>query len=196
LLTEHKTEVENKLQTKQRKFQSKQIEKQFEVNTSFKELVEKAQAKIKAKEYKLAEKVLEKLHTEIEEHEQDLLIADASPFGWLAVAKVRGTAELPKHLRKRLEQVDQELQAQKTRYNGGARKKFAGVSAASSEPVTRRGEKRSGPEEALYHAGRQLRSGTCSHCKKELHYYKECPQFWQKVQESRLAKAKEDSNTN
>jgi hypothetical protein len=195
LLTEHKAEVENKLQTKQRRFQSKQLEKQFEVNSGFKELVEKAQAKLKLREFKLVEQTLEKLYADIEQHEQDLLIADSSPFGWLAVAKIRGTAELPKNIRKRLEQVDRELSAQRNR-NGGARKKFGGVSGASAEPVTRRADKRSTPEEALFQAGKQLRTGTCSHCKKELHYYKECPLFWTKVQESRIAKAKEESGAN
>jgi hypothetical protein len=195
LLTEHKAEVENKLQTKQRRFQSKQLEKQFEVNSGFKELVENAQAKLKLREFKLVEQTLEKLIVDIEQHEQDLLIADSSPFGWLAVAKIRGTAELPKNIRKRLEQVDRELSAQKNR-NGGARKKFGGVSGASAELLTRRDDKRSTPEEALFQAGKQLRTGTCSHCKKELHYYKECPLFWAKVQESRLAKAKEESGAN
>jgi hypothetical protein len=195
LLTEHKAEVENKLQTKQRRFQSKQLEKQFEVNSGFKELVEKAQSKLKLREYKLVEQLLEKLYVDIDQHEQDLLIADALPFGWLAVAKIRGTAELPKNIRKRLEQVDRELSAQKNR-NGGARKKYGGVPGASAEPVIRRADKRSTPEEALFQAGKQLRAGTCSHCKKELHYYKECPLFWAKVQESRIAKAKEESGAN
>jgi hypothetical protein len=41
------------------------------------------------------------------------------------------------------------------------------------------------PEELLYNASRQIRAGTCSHCKKENHFYRECPDFWTKVQESR-----------
>jgi hypothetical protein len=52
------------------------------------------------------------------------------------VAKVRGTAELPKNISKRLEQVDRELTAQKGRQNGGIRTRFGGVQAASTEPIT------------------------------------------------------------
>jgi hypothetical protein len=46
LISEHKAEVESKLQTKSRRFQSRQIEKQYEINTGFKDLVEKALSKL------------------------------------------------------------------------------------------------------------------------------------------------------
>jgi hypothetical protein len=98
-------------------------------------------------------------------------------------------------LRKRLEQVDKDLAAQRGK-NGGARGKFSSISRQGQEPITRRGDRRLTPEEALYQAGRQVRQGNCSHCKKEYHYYKECPAFWTKVQESRAAKAKEDASAN
>jgi len=47
LLTEHKQEVEAKLQSKQTRFTSKPLEKQYDVNADFKELTEKAQAALK-----------------------------------------------------------------------------------------------------------------------------------------------------
>jgi hypothetical protein len=190
LLSEHKAEIDSKLQSKQRRFGNKQIEKQYEVNESFREQAEKILLKIKAGESKRAEKLTAALIKEIEEHGEDLVIADTSPFGWLAVAKVRAATDLPKTLRKRLEQVDKDLAAQR------GRGKFSAISRQSQEPVTRRGDRRLTPEEALFQAGRQVRQGTCSHCKKEYHYYKECPAFWTKVQESRAAKAKEDAATN
>jgi hypothetical protein len=195
LIAEHKAEVEAKLQARQRKFQSKQIEKQFEINTNFKEKAEKVLTKIQTGELKRAEDLATELIQDLEKHSEDLVIADTSQFGWLAVAKVRAATELPKALRKRLEQVDKDLAAQKTKY-GGPRRKVSQVSGAGAEPVIRRADKRLTPEEALFQAGKQLRQGTCSHCKKELHYYKECPAFWSKVQESRLAKAKEDGGGN
>jgi hypothetical protein len=195
LLSEHKAEVDSKLQVKQRRFSSKQIEKQYEVNTGFKELTEKIISKLKKEDIKKALHTAEKLLKDLEEHEEDLVIADTSQFGWLAVAKIRGTAELPKNIRKRLEQVEKDLAAQRNK-NGGPRKKIPQVQGGGQEPFTRRGDRRISPEEALFQAGKQLRQGQCSHCKKELHYYKECPQFWAKVQESRLAKAKEDNATN
>jgi hypothetical protein len=64
------------------------------------------------------------------------------------------------------------------------------------EQITRRGDRRLTPEEALFQAGRQIRQGTCSHCKKEYHYFKEYLAFWTKVQESRAAKAKADAASN
>jgi hypothetical protein len=195
LIKEHKAEVEAKLQSRQRKFQSKQIEKQFEINTGFKEKAEKILVKVQGGEQKQAEDLLGELVQDLERHAEDLVIADTSQYGWLAVAKVRAATELPKALRKRLEQVEKDLSAQKTQ-NAGPRRNFSKVPGTNSEPVTRRADKRVTPEEALYAAGKQLRQGTCSHCKKELHYYKECPAFWTKVQESRQAKAKEDGGGN
>jgi hypothetical protein len=100
LLSEHKAEVDSKLQPKQRRFGNKQIEKQFEVNENFREQAEKILAKVKAGEAKRVEKLLEGLIKDIEQHGEDLVIADTSPFGWLAVAKVRAATELPKTLRK------------------------------------------------------------------------------------------------
>jgi hypothetical protein len=195
LLSEHRAEVDSKLQVKQRRFSSRQIEKQYEVNARFKEFAEKILVKVKNKDHKKAAALTEKLIKELEQHEEDLVIADTSQFGWLAVAKIRGTAELPKSVRKRLEQVERDLAAQRNR-NGGPRKKVQQVQGGGQEPVIRRTDRRVTPEEALFQAGKQLRQGTCSHCKKEGHFYKECPLFWQKVQESRLAKAKADSADN
>jgi hypothetical protein len=95
LISEHKAEVESKLQSRQRKFQSKQIEKQYEVNLGFKELVDKIQVKLRCGDLRQAEETLEKLSQDIEQHGEDLVIADTSQFGWLAVAKIRASAELP-----------------------------------------------------------------------------------------------------
>jgi hypothetical protein len=140
--------------------------------------------------------LLDQLIKDIEKHAEDLIIADTSQFGWLAVSKIRGTEELPKNIRRRLEQVEKDLAAQKNRQNGPVRKKFSTIQGAGQEPVTKRQDKRTTPEDALFYASKQLRTGTCSHCKKDLHYYRECPAFWQKVHESRVAKAKEEAGTN
>ena len=194
LLTEHKAEVDNKLQSRQRKFASRQIEKQFEINSGFKTLAGKVQTAIQAKEYKRAAATVDLLLAQLEQHEEDLVIADTSPHGWLAVAKIRATKELPKNIRKRLEQVDRELAGQKSKY-GTTKKKFFGFSREGQEPIVRRpgGGVRITPEEALFQAAKQIRPGFCSHCKKNYHFYRECPSFWQKVQESREEKAKEES---
>jgi len=103
LLTDHKQEVESKLQAKQRRFNSKPLEKQYDVNGEFKELTEKAIAALKRGSEKRAKSTLRKLKKRITEHQQDLVIADTSPNGWLAVARLRNRTELPEDLRKKLD---------------------------------------------------------------------------------------------
>jgi hypothetical protein len=98
------------------------------------------------------EKLLEQLIKDIEKHAEDLIIADTSQFGWLAILKIRGTDELPKNIRRRLEQVEKDLAAQKNRQNGPVRKKFQAVQGAGQEPLTKRQDKRMTPEVALYYA--------------------------------------------
>jgi hypothetical protein len=119
-------------------------------------------------------------------HEEDLIIADTSPHGWLAVSKVRAGQELPKSLRKKLAQVDKDLAARK---NGGFKKKPGGFQKQGEGSNFRKGDKRVSPEEALAAAAKTIRPGTCSHCQKGLNYYRECQDFWRRVQQSREAKA-------
>jgi len=193
LLKDHKEEVDTKLQARTRKFASRQIEKQYELNTAFLDLAQKAQAAVEIRDGERAKLHLGELIKQLGEHEEDLLIADASPHGWLAVSKIRSTKELPKDLRKRLAAVDKQLSSQKEKpMDGGFKRKFPQFSGAGQQnPVFRRQERRVSPEEAMFAAARQIRPGTCSHCHKELHYYRECPEFWAKVHASREAKAKE-----
>jgi Zn-dependent M16 (insulinase) family peptidase len=187
LIKEHKTQVDEKLATKGRKFASKQIEKQYQVNFTFKELTTKIQQAHAVKDYEKAEEAADDLADKLEEHAQDLIIADTSPHGWLAVNKLRHSTELPKAVRKRLAAVEKELASKKSK-NGGPRRKFQQFSSASAEGYAK--NRKFSPEEALFAAAKQVRAGTCSHCHKEYHYYRECPTFWSKVHESRAAKAK------
>jgi len=119
-----------------------------------------------------------------------LVIADTSPNGWLAVARLRNKSELPEDLRKKLERVNKEIWH--SRNYGGAKKKFGKVQTArvGGNVRTGRPQQKLSPEELLFNASRQIRAGTCSHCKKENHFYRKCPEFWSKVQESRAERAK------
>jgi hypothetical protein len=56
LLNDHKAKVEEKLANKSRKFSSKQLEKQYQVNQGFRDLTEKIILALKEKEYKLAKR--------------------------------------------------------------------------------------------------------------------------------------------
>ncbi len=185
LIADHKQEVESKLKAKKRRFSSKPLEKQAEVNFEFQELVEKALLALKKGNKKRTKTTLKKLRDRLKEHQQDLVIADTSPNGWLAVARLRNRSELPDSLRKKLERVDKEIW--RSRSYGGPQKKFARFQGqgGGGDVRTRRPQQKLSPEELLYNASRQIRAGTCSHCKKENHFYRECPDFWTKVQESR-----------
>jgi hypothetical protein len=109
LLKDHKAQVDEKLASKARRFSSKQIEKQFQVNSSFRELAAKIQQAHAVKDWEAAAAVADQLADQLETHEQDLVIADSSPHGWLTVNKLRNSTDLPKSLRKRLAVVEKEL---------------------------------------------------------------------------------------
>jgi hypothetical protein len=113
----------------------------------------------------------------------------------LAVCKIRNSADLPKSLHKRLALVEKEIDAQNAR-NGGNKKTFLGVQAQGNETAGKKTKRRFSPEEALSFAKKQVQTGNCSHCQKEYHFYRECPVFWQKVHESREAKAKGNATAN
>jgi hypothetical protein len=197
LLSEHKQEVETKLRAKQRRFSSKPLEKQFEVNNRFAELVEKALAAVRRNNRRKAKSMLKKLRDDIREHQEDLVIADTSPNGWLAVAKLRNRSELSDDLRRKLEKVDKEIW--RSRSYGGAQKKFGKLQnqGQGGDVRTNRGPpQRRSPEELLFNAAKQIRAGKCSHCNKENHFYRECPEFWQKVQESREARTRGQQASN
>jgi hypothetical protein len=189
LIAEHKAEVDEKLQVKSRRFQSKQIEKQYQINSQYKDQVTKIQQALANKDRDKAIEVADALAEQLEEHEQDLIIADSSPHGWLAVSKLRTGKELPKALRKRLAAVERDLALQKTRKNGPAGKKFTRFPNQSAASDGKKPDRRFSPEEALHSAAKQLRPGLCSHCNKQYHFFRECPDFWTKVNQSRAAKA-------
>lgn len=192
LLRDHKEEVDLKLQSRGRKFANRQIERQYELNVAFLDLAQKGLGCVDANEVERGRHYLVELIKQLEQHEEDLLIADASPHGWLAVSKIRATKELPKTLRKRLAEVDRLLSSQKEKEgHGGPAKKYQQLPGQGQGPLFRRAERRFSPEEAMFAAAKQLRPGTCSQCHKGLHYFRECPEFWQKVNASREAQAKD-----
>ncbi len=154
-----------RLQTKTRRFSSKPLERQFEVNSNFKELTCKALAALKRGNKKKVKVLLRRLRDGITEHEEDLIIADTSPNGWLAVAKLRGRTELPEDLRKKLERVDKELW--RSRSYGRTAKKSGPVPGPSGgshggEVRTARPAQQKSPEEVLFNASRQVRAGDIS----------------------------------
>lgn len=183
LLTEHKAEVEEKLQLRSRKFGSKPIERQFQINAGFRDLAGKILAALHTGEAHRALELAQLLDKQLEEHEQDLIIADSSTHGWLAVSKVRSSAELPKELRKKLAQVEKELSTRTTKEYGGPKRKFPQLQQQGQDGFGR--NRRVSPEEALFIASKQVRKGQCTYCDKQSHFYRECPTFWARVNEAR-----------
>ena len=196
LLADHKRKIEERIQYRSRRFASRQLEKQYQINVEFKELATKVVAAVERSDKDRALETGGQLLEKLEEHEQDLIIADSSPHGWLAVAKVRSNTDLPKNIRKKLEQVERDLAARRKRTDGFFKRKPLNIQGQGREPVTgRQGPgRRLSPEELLFQATRQTRTGTCVHCGKGQHFYKECPDFWKKVIESREAKAKTEQS--
>ena len=196
LITEHKHEIEGKIQSKRRKFANKALEKQFEVNDSFKDLTARALAALKKNNRSKAKRLLKELRDSLQEHEEDLIIADTSPNGWLAVAKVRGRSDLPEEVRKKLEKADKEIW--RARGYGQPKRKFGAVqeTGQGGDVRTKRPQQKFSPEELLHNAAKQVRAGTCSHCRGENHFYRECPDFWKKVKEARDERAKGQVSTN
>jgi len=190
LITEHKQDLEQKFATKKRRFSSRALERQHQVNEGFQELTAKALAAIKRGNRRRTKKLLRDLRDALKEHEEDLVIADTSPNGWLAVAKLRGRSDLPEGVRKKLEKVDKELW--RARSYGRGPKKFGPVQEKSEggDFRVRRPQQRFSPEELLHNAARQVRAGVCTHCRGENHFYRECPDFWRKVKEAREERAR------
>jgi len=190
LITEHKQELEGKLQSKKRRFTNKALEKQFEVNEGFKDLTARALSALKKNNRSKAKRHLKELRDSLKEHEEDLIIADTSPNGWLAVAKVRGRSDLPEEVRKKLEKADKEIW--RARGYGQPKRKFGQIQEAGQggDIRTRRPQQKLSPEELLHNAAKQVRAGSCSHCRGDNHFYRECPEIWKKVKEARDERAK------
>jgi len=193
LIAAHKAEIEEKIQAKARTFSSKAIEKQFSVNAGFKDLAEKVVSALHAGEVQVAKELANELVEDLGKHEEDLIIADSSPHGWLAVAKVRSSTDLPKNLRKRLAQVEKDLDARRPK-DGRLQRTTFRFQGKGREPLTRRPDRKFSPEELLHQATKQSRTGTCSHCHKGMHFFRECPDLWKKVLESREAAQKADQS--
>ena len=136
LLADHKSTIEERIHLRSRGFGSRQLEKQYQINLEFKELAGKVVAAVENRDAEKALVVANQLLEKIEVHEQDLIIADTSPHGWLAVAKVRSNTDLPKNIRKKLEQVERDLAARRRQPDGFFKKKFGQFLGPGREPAT------------------------------------------------------------
>ena len=104
-LAAQKEEMEEKFKKSSVPFTQKPIEKQFEVNARILALNHKIQKALKNKDYKRVKKLVREQEEELNEHEENLLIAEHSQYGWLTVSKIR-CKKLDSSIMKKIEQVD------------------------------------------------------------------------------------------
>ncbi len=83
LLADHKKTIEETIQYRSRRFTSQQFEKQYQINVEFKELATKVVAAVERSDADRALETGRHLLEKLEEHEQDLIIANSSLHGWL-----------------------------------------------------------------------------------------------------------------
>ena len=187
LINQHKEKIDDLLVEKNRNFRSKGLEKQYIFNKKIITKAKKLKKNLKKEKVSRALSCVRDLIELCEEHADDLMIADSSRHGWLTVHQLRGPERLPGDLQKKVEKIDSRLDKVKNggqenrRYNGG-RQNYKRV---DKEDVQTYRYRRQGPEEAIQSLSKTQRNGSCTHCRTEGHYFKECPQFWTEVAESR-----------
>ena len=202
MLEEYREEVEEKLNRgrKRHNFQKKNIEKQFEVNEDLLALNRRIEREIRAKNYKKALSCLEEQKEVLKDHEEDLVVADSSKYGWLTVQKLKNTSCLNSSRFKKIEKIESLIERSQTNSNGSQgtsnqRKPFRmdkevfqqspAASFIKGRRPNRFGTKQS-PEQVLEEALKATRIGPCSHRGKEGHFFRECSGFWENVQQSRV----------
>ena len=182
---------------KQRRFRQKPLQKQFElIETVLKDL-KKVRKLMKKKKLDKAKEQLDAVTDLLEEKAEDILIADSSPHGWLAVNVVRNKTSLPKDLQKKVDKVNSRLdktrkpqqQYKKPYQYGSYRPGSYKMDGQNGVRTYRTDQKKTSPQELITILSNQKKSGNCSHCGDAGHYYRECAKFWQAVQESRKTNA-------
>ena len=189
IIREHKEQVDE-LMPVTRSFKNKGIEKQFNFNNKLLVRLKKVKKLLKKSKVEKALSSVRDLLKVVEDHAEDLTVADSSRHGWLTVSLLRGESDLPTDLLKKVEKIDNRLdktRPQRDEYRSRKSGQFAQRlerQGGSGGTQTWR-QKNQGPEEALVSFSKTKRQGTCSHCTKSGHYYRECPDFWKCVNEGR-----------
>lgn len=189
LVQTHREEVDEIVATKTQQFRSKGIEKQYQFNAKVSSQLGKIKKHLKKKKYTKAYEGVKSAIKLVEEHSEDLLVADTSRYGWLTVHTLRGSNNLPSELTKKVEKIDARLDKVKgstaAGQHGPRANKFAPRRMAGQGGV-QTWRKTQGPEEAIIAYAKSTRQGTCQQCNKSGHFYRECPEFWKAVNEQRV----------
>ena len=197
MLEDHRADVEDKFEEKSKhSFLKKNIEKQYEVNAKILRLNKKILREVHDRKYSRAVSSLEEQKKLLKEHEEDLITADSSRFGWLTVQKLKNTSGLASSQLRKIEKVESLIERIQSQYgpqgSSTSKKPFRVDKEVFAQPGTgtvrtRRPNQfqKKSPEQILEECLKQTRVGTCSHCQKSGHFFRECPGFWQKVLDSK-----------
>ena len=120
LLAEHIAEVDEKIDvSKKHSFRHKNLEKQFEITSKLSKLNKKISHEVKRGHVNRALDALAEQEEVLKEHEEDLITADSSKFGWLTVQKLRNISSLPTSQLKKIEKIESLIERTKPPLQNG-----------------------------------------------------------------------------
>jgi len=185
ILSSHKEEIDQNLDSKSKIFKKPGIGKQFNFNSEVLTTLVKCKKDLKKSRFDSCTNKLKETIKKLETQQSDLIVADQSRYGFLTVSMLHGNAAIPKGVAKKVErienQLDKTLPADKK--HGGNPKDNKKRDTKSSGRFDRR---KQGPEELLQDLKKRTREGKCGHCGENGHFFRECPSFWQSVCEARV----------
>lgn len=187
LVNSHREEVDELVAAKSQQFRSKGIEKQYLHSSKVASKLSKIKKLLKKKKYDKALDSVRAALRLVEEHNEDLIVADSSRYGWLTVHTLRGHNQLPSDLSKKVEKIDSKLDKAKSAtagQHGPRQSKFYPRRMEAGGVQTWR--KKQGPEEAIIAFSKSTRQGNCQQCNGAGHFYRECPEFWKAVNDQRV----------
>ena len=109
LMLDHKKDVEDLVKERKRSFRRKPLQKQFEFLDDISNNLEKTKKLLKKNKVEKALKTIRNCSDKLEDKKEDLLIADQSPHGWLAVSLLRENSDLPRGTQKKLDKINYRL---------------------------------------------------------------------------------------
>ena len=189
LMLDHKQEVVSLVKEKTKNFRKKPLQKQFEFLDELYQILDKAKKYLKKEKVDEALTLVHRCSERLKDKKEDLLVADQSPHGWLAVSLLQEGSDLPRGTQRKLDKINSRLDKVRGDRKSGH---YGRHNKGNFEPLYKqdgvhfsRQPQRKSPQEMLNLLGNQKKSGLCSHCQEAGHFYRECPKFWEAVNESR-----------